>query len=58
MSTPGSEPPPGVGGLGASGDQGPPAAQDLAAPQRPEVAVGLAFAGGLLAAILLKRLGS
>ncbi len=40
----------------------PPVAPDLAAPaasvqQRPEVMVGAAFVGGLVAALLLRRLG-
>ena len=46
----------------AAGDQppAPPASPPPPAPsaqQRPEVQVGLAFAGGLLAAMVLRRLG-
>jgi hypothetical protein len=40
----------------ATGDQAGGAADALAG--RPEIGVGLAFAGGLLVATLLKRLGS
>jgi hypothetical protein len=58
VSAPGAEPPSGGGLPGATGEQAAQASGELAAPERPEVAVGLAFAGGLLAAILLKRLGS
>jgi hypothetical protein len=34
-----------------------PAAPAVGADDRPEIAVGAAFAGGFLAALILKRLG-
>jgi hypothetical protein len=58
VTEPSTGPLPGGAPLGAAGEQAGQAAPQLAAPERPEVAVGLAFAGGLLTAILLKRLGS
>jgi len=53
--TPEPIPEPVAGSLGPpSGDSG---AASPAVTDRPEVQVGAAFAGGLLAALILKRLG-
>jgi hypothetical protein len=46
----------GEGGLGAKASQAAEQAQQLTA-ERPEVLVGAAFAGGFVAAMILKRLG-
>jgi hypothetical protein len=35
----------------------PPPAAEAAADDRPEIAIGAAFAGGFIAALILKRLG-
>ena len=53
----GPGPPPGdEGGVGAKASQVADQAQHIAA-DRPEVLVGAAFAGGFVAAMILKRLG-
>ncbi|HXS45616.1 MAG TPA: hypothetical protein VN751_13390 [Solirubrobacteraceae bacterium] len=53
----GPGPPPGdEGGVGAKASQVADQAQQIAA-DRPEVLVGAAFAGGFVAAMILKRLG-
>ena len=54
----GSGPSPGddEGGVGAKASQVADQAQQIAA-DRPEVLVGAAFAGGFVAAMILKRLG-
>jgi hypothetical protein len=41
-----------------AGDADAPAAEDVGAGDRPEVGVGLAFLGGLVAAVIVRRLGS
>jgi hypothetical protein len=48
--------PSGEGGVGAKASQVADQAQQIAA-ERPEVLVGAAFAGGFVAAMILKRLG-
>jgi hypothetical protein len=46
--------PPGAGLLAS----GPPSDSGASSSQRPEVLVGAAFAGGLVAALILKRIAS
>lgn len=54
-----SPPLPGAGVLEAAGEHASGAAAALSGrTQRPEVAIGASFAGGLVVAMLLKRLGS
>jgi hypothetical protein len=48
----------GAGGAPFAGVAPAPAAEGAGLTERPEVLVGAAFGGGLLLAILLRRLGS
>jgi hypothetical protein len=53
------QPPPTTapGGAGASGGRTVPTVAGIDPSERPEILVGAAFAGGFLAAMILKRLG-
>ena len=61
--TPQAAPAPSLAGAPAAGPAGtaadePPELPFGIPPEHPEILVGAAFAGGLLAAIIVKRLGS